>query len=139
MFADEGNQTVDEEEYIYRRIPVSQGWYNPDTSLLSPEAFNPIKNDTTGLSVSRAILTTIDKAAQGKSRKGYYIAVLRVSDLRSKGIDVVPKPIENDPSHAEIPGLIYGDWNTDQVKEWKLLLAHELTLRVEGPFHTSSI
>lgn len=139
MFADEGNQTVDEEEYIYRRIPVSKGWYNPDTNLLSPEAFNPIKYDTTGLSVSRAIVTTIENAAQGPSPHGYYVAILRVGDLRKWGMDVVSKHLESNPGHAEIPGLTYQNKNTDQAKEWKVFLAHELTLRVEGPFHISTI
>jgi hypothetical protein len=77
---------------------------------------------------------TAAQVARGRSREGYFIAVLRVADLRAAGIDVLPRPTENDPGHAELPGLNYADRKTDQVKEWEQLLAARLTLRVEGRF-----
>ena len=136
--ADEDYEPVVDDEYIYRRIPASKGWYDPATRTLSPEAFNPIKTDITGLSVTRAKFATIEEAARGKSQSGYYVAVLRVGDLRKHGIDVIHKPLEGNPGHAEIPGLIYQKETTNQAKEWKVLLAHKLTLRVEGPFIPST-
>jgi hypothetical protein len=51
---------------------------------------------------------------------------------------VVPKPLDNNPGHAEIIGLNYQNKDTDQIKDWKVLLAGELTLRVEGPFSSST-
>lgn len=138
MSADEGCQPVADDDFIYRRIPLSKGWYDPATHTLSPEAFNPLKFDTTGLSFSLAKLTTIEQASQGPSKEGYYVATLRVGDLRKQGMDVVSKPMDGNPGHAEIPVLNYVNKKSDQVKEWKVLLAHVLTLRVEGPFIPAS-
>jgi len=126
---------VSDEEYLYRKIPVSTGWYDPDVSKKpSPRAFHPRKNDPTDLSVDRATYTTIERAARGQSKQGYYVAILRVSDLRAKGMDVVPKPLPENPGHAEILGLNSQTRGSDQAKEWEVLLAHELTLEVKGPF-----
>ena len=55
-------------------------------------------------------------------------------DLRAQGIAVVPRPLEGDPGHAELPGLTYQDRKSDEALEWKALLAQQLCLRVEGPF-----
>ena len=33
---------------------------------------------------------SIEDAARGKSKKGYWVAVLRAGDLRNQGIKVVP-------------------------------------------------
>jgi hypothetical protein len=136
--ADESFDTVSDDEYIYRRIPVSTGWYNPATCTLAPEAFTPIKTDLTGLSVTRAKFISIKESAGGKSKTGYYVAVLRVGDLRMQGIDVVSKPLKSNPGHAEIPGIIYQKELSNQAREWAVFLAHKLTLRVEGPFITST-
>jgi len=139
--ADAGYEPVEFESLCYRRIPVKEkDWYDHNISPApTPSAFQPRRDDTTGLSVLRAkYFEDIEKAAQGKSPYGYYVAVLRVGDLRSNGIDVVPKPLENNPGHAEILGITYQNKNTDQIKEWKNLLAHKLTLRVEGPFASST-
>lgn len=134
MSSDESITTVADEEFVFRRIPVSMSWYDLANNLLSPYAFNPIPNDLTGLSVTRAKLCSIEDAAKGKSKSGYYVATLRVGDLRKHGMDVIPKPLEDNPGHAEIPELTYQNKNTDQSKERKVLLAHQLTLRVDGPF-----
>ena len=131
----DGTEPLSDDEYIYRKIPVKPGWHNPSISASpSPQAFNPRKEDTTGLSVDRAKYRTIRESAQGPSTQGYYVAVLRVGDLRANGIEVVPRPEGQNPGHAEIPGLTYENRKTDQALEWRTRLAHELTLRVEGPF-----
>jgi len=123
------------EEYIYRKIPVSTGWYDPNSGTTpSPQAFKPRKNDISGLSVTRADFVSIEEAAQGPSPKGYYVAVLRVGDLQARGIDVVAAPLEGNPGHAEIPRLTYEGAHQTAGQEIMVLLANELALRVEGPF-----
>ena len=135
MPAPDRTEPLADDEYIYRKIPVKPGWYDPSVDPNpSPEAFRPREGDTTGLSVDRAEYRTIDQSAQGPSTQGYYVAVLRVGDLRANGIEVVPRPEGQNPGHAEIPGLTYENRKTDQALEWRTRLAHELTLRVEGPF-----
>jgi hypothetical protein len=114
-------ETIGDDEYIYRRIPVSAGWYDPAKAPVpSPEAFRPLKQDVSGLSAVRArFVKTIEDAAKGPSRKGYYVAVLRAGDLRQKGIEVVSRPEEGNPGHAEIPGLTYGNRETDRPRNYR--------------------
>lgn len=70
----------------------------------------------------------------GRSPQGYYIAILRVEDLRKHGIEPVLKPIEGNPGHVETPGLTYENRKTDRCLKWMKCLAHELTIEVRGPF-----
>ncbi len=133
----DGTEPVADDEILYRRIPVSQGWYDAQVdSKPSSEAFRPTKLDDTGLSLARGKYKSIEAAARGQQGKLYFVAVLRAGNLRAEGIPVEPKPAVGDPSHAEIPGLTYVDRKTDQSIEWKTLLARKLCLRVEGPFQS---
>jgi hypothetical protein len=131
----DGSEPVEDDEILYRRIPASQGWYDPaqDPSL-SPETFRPGKKDTTGISVDRAKYQSLEEAAKGHPGKTYFVALLRAGDLRKQGIQVVSRPEAQEPGHAELPGLNYENRKSDQVLVWKKLLAHELVIRVEGPF-----
>jgi hypothetical protein len=81
---------------------------------------------------------TIEQAAEGKSARGYYVAVLRVGDLRAAGIDVIGKPVEGNPGHAELPSLTSANRDTPKAEETMKKLAERLTLRVEGPFLPAS-
>ncbi|REK25883.1 MAG: hypothetical protein DWQ45_08040 [Planctomycetota bacterium] len=136
---------VGDDEFIYRRIPVSTGWYDPAAAEpASPRAFQPHpENDPEGLSVSRAKseehpdFPSLGEASLGPSRHGYFVAVLRVGDLRQRGIDVVADPLEENPGHALIPDLTSGNRNSAGTWELMSILADELTLRVEGPFHVA--
>jgi hypothetical protein len=140
MAANDGTETVADDELLYRRIPVSMGWYSGGE--LSPEAFDPRPNDRpdpdlTGISVSRAKYKTIQEAARGSGRKGYYVAVLRAGDLRNNGIAVEQRPRPGDPGHAELPDLRSDNRNAPETKERKLWLANHC-LRIEGPFGSTS-
>lgn len=50
---------IDDDEILYRRIPVSKEWYVDD--VLYPEAFAPRKEDVTGLSLFRKHFTSLEK------------------------------------------------------------------------------
>jgi isoleucyl-tRNA synthetase len=124
---------LDDDEYLYRRIPVKPGWFQD--GVVSPEAFKPTKNDTTGLSLERAIFCSPEEAAaHGTNPSGYYIARLKAADIRMLGLDVVPKPSAQ-PGHAEVPELTFGNRKADQAQEWQLELA-EIAARegVLGPY-----
>jgi hypothetical protein len=131
MPADDETDPVADDELLYRRIPVSMGWYTGGG--LSPEAFDPRPDEITGISICRGKYTPIEEAAKGKGKKGYYVAVLRVDDLRRNGIEVVSRPTDNDPGHAELPSLTCRNRLDPETQERKVLLAG-LRLRVEGPF-----
>jgi hypothetical protein len=132
-------ELVDDGEMLYRRIPVSTGWYQPDKQPpLEPEAFRPTRSDTTGISVSREKYNSLEQAARGQPGKDYYVAVFRAGDLRAAGLEVTARPVEGNPGHAEIANLRYETRKSRQAIEWRFLLAHRLCLRVEGPFRSST-
>jgi hypothetical protein len=134
----DGTEPIADDELLYRRIPVSQGWYD---AAIDPkpllQAFRARLDDVTGLSVVRGEpYNTVEKAAQGSSKSGYFVVVLRAGDLRAHGIDIVPRPVEGIAGHAEITNLTAMNRDTDEAQHIMELLAEKLCLRVEGPFHT---
>ena len=133
----DGTEPIAGNELIYRRIPVSQDWYNAAIDAKPhSQAFRPRPDDVTGLSVVRGDpYNTIEQAALGPSRAGYYVAILRASDLRAHGIDVVPRPVDGISGHAEITNLTAAIRDSDEALRIMELLAEDLCLRVEGPFY----
>ncbi len=137
---------VDNDEFVFRRIPIRPGWYNPVTGVLMRQAFNPREDDAAGLSVTRAhserqpdFLTPAQDAALGTNTSGYYVAVLRVGDLREAGVEVVASPdLPQNPGHAHLPQLAYDSRRSDESIGIMESLSETLTLRVEGPFSGST-
>ena len=128
----DGTEPIDDDELLYRRIPVSREWYANNELL--PEAFDPRPDEHTGISIYRAKYKTLEEAAKGPGKKGYYVAVLRAGDLKNHGIQVVPRPIlPDDPGHAELPELTAENRDTDSALERKAALT-KLALEVKGPF-----
>jgi hypothetical protein len=131
-----GTEPIANDELLYRRIPMV--WYESSTRRIDSAAFGPHKsNDATGLSVYRAKYKSAAEAAIGRPGKSYCIAVFRAGDLRSHGIEVVPRPETDagfDAAHAELPDLNSATRKDDQTLERQLLLSDRLCLRVEGPF-----
>jgi hypothetical protein len=125
------NDPITDDELLYRRVPVSKGWH--DDAGLSPEAFDPRLDEVTGISVYRAKFVTVEQAAQGKSKQGYWVAVLRAGDLRRHGIQVTPRPEPDDPGHAELPDLTCHNRLSTEAQERKRQLT-KLCVRVEGPY-----
>lgn len=134
---DDKIEPIADEEVLYRRVPVSTGWYDSESGSLKPQAFEPHKrNDITGLSISRKKYKSIEEAARGRPGKSYYVAVLRAADLRKNEITIVPRPDVPggyDPGHAEIPNLNAGNRKEARTIELQRILV-ELCLQVEGPF-----
>jgi len=128
-----GTEPIEDGEIIYRRIPTTQGWFDPQTDPRpSPEAFKPTKLDTTGISFSRRKYKTVEEAARGCGKE-YFVAELRAGDLSANSLHLVPRPTDEDPSHCELLQINLEDKDTNSVKESKLQLS-ELTRRVLGPF-----
>ncbi len=131
----DGTEPILDEELLYRRVPVSQKYYRPGIDKpASPEAFRPNKNrDQTGLSVFRAKYVSPEEVAQNDRGSKYFVAVLRAGDLRSQGIEVVPRPTEEaGPGHAELPGL--RSENRRETEGEQKLLARKLSLEILGPY-----
>ena len=127
---------IDDDELVYRRIPVRQGWYA--NGVLSPQAFHPRRDEISGISVERARFKSIEDAARGPSPDGYHVAVLKVADLRASGLHVVRRPEVPggyDEAHAELPDLNAGNRRSDEAihfKETLVVLAGHRP--VMGPF-----
>lgn len=135
---------IDDDELLHRRIPRSEdGWYEElgDKSVVpEPFAFKPRPDDQTGLSLFRGksdrrphFLTPAERSATGKSKDGYYVAILCAGDLRNAGIAVEPVPLEGDPGHCEIPSLNAANRKDESGYQIMKQLV-ELTRTVVGPF-----
>jgi len=130
---DDGTEPIADEEVLYRRVPASTGWYSPETGL-RPEAFAPHKtNDTTGLSISRAKYKSAKEAARGQPGKSYFVVAMRAADLRGQGILIEPKPLPDDPGHAELPELNSDNRKLGSTLERQRILV-TLAVQIEGPF-----
>ncbi|HEX5446778.1 MAG TPA: hypothetical protein VFW87_23370 [Pirellulales bacterium] len=125
-------EPIADDEVLYRRVPASKGWI--DEHGVSPDAFEPRVDDVSGLSVYRARFVSLQDAARGLSKQGYYVLAMRAGDLRAVGIDIVPKPQDLLPGHAEIPSLAYQEHESDLAMQQRELLADRLVLAIHGPF-----
>ena len=128
---------IEDDELLYRRIPCRPEYHNPGVSdRPSWLAFNPMKQDTTGLSLYRAKATTPERVASAGRGKGYYVGVLRAGDIRRHEMRIVATA--GDPGgpagHVEIIDLTYDLRKSDRVRELEVLLADKLCLDVLGPF-----
>ena len=135
----DGSESIEDHETLFRRIPVTGGFYDPSLDAKpSPMAFRPTKHDTTGLSIYREKYKSIEQVAHGRAGKKYYIAVLKAGDLRQLGMEVIPRPLDNDHGHCEIVDLTYANRKVMPYAEWQAILAEQLCLRIEGPYPQDS-
>lgn len=127
---------IDDGEILYRRIPVSQEWYKD--GIVYGEAFEPRIEESSGISLFRKRFKTIEVVARGKSKKGYYVASLKVADIRAAGLAVVPQPDTADgwdDSHVEIPNLNASIRRTNRAEELQSMLAEIAgRLPIVGPY-----
>jgi hypothetical protein len=131
---------ISDDEFLFRRIPKSTGWYKPGQSPpVNMLAFNPTDDDKTGLSLERAksdqhpeFMSVAEMVAQGRSPKGYVVAVLSMRTLRENGIRVVPRTECAGPGHVELPDLNAANRKSDQAMAMKRALSLAV-IRVEDP------
>lgn len=116
MSEDQG--LVEEHESILRRIHKTYYDANLNTPI-QPEAFRPTERDADGLSVFREkfvtpaeLLMTVPEA----KRNLYYIARLRVVDLKALWLTVVPRPVAGLTGHAVIPELNWHSYQKDRFR-----------------------
>lgn len=85
-------------EHVLRR--VFHEYYDKDSknSPISRAAFKPTREDTDGLSFSRASFCRPRQILRGQLQR-YYVVRMRVSDITKAGMSLVPKP-EPNPQEA---------------------------------------
>lgn len=135
MGESEADDPISDDELLLRRIPASQNWVSRDRQSVDPLAFRPTERDTNGLSFGRAKFeTTADEAAKGAQGKQFFVAVLSASRIRDAGVQIVPKPLPDDPGHTEIPELTFANRRSDRARE---LVQHlrGCVLEIQGPFN----
>lgn len=129
-------EPISDDELLYRRIPESSNpqLYHKDSGL-SPKAFRPNRNDTTGLSIYRAkdYNNSPKRAAStGRAGKKYYIAILRAFDIK-QFCTIKPTLEPQNPGHAELLELRYDNARDENSTTLQIKL-RDLCICVEGPF-----
>ena len=133
MFTGDGTEPVGPEELLYRRIPAAAGWYSPAAGL-SPRAFRPKEDDVSGLSLVRSKYASVEEAARGIGKNGYYIAVLPVPRLLDAGLTIMPRPLPDNLGHVDLADLTFANRKSDRSLEIMTALAQTLTSEVLGPY-----
>src|SRR6266498_235578 len=109
------NEPIADDEFVLRRVHVS-AYKEQITPPILRIAFQPNKNDTTGISVYRERFVKPADTLSGidaLKRASYLVVRLAVRDLRRFGLSVTPEPNSNGPpGHAVIPEL---NWQAFQV------------------------
>jgi hypothetical protein len=129
---DEGSESIQPAEILYRRIPAV--WAT--SPFPSPLAFTPRPEDIEGLSVYRAkYCRSIEEIALNPRGAVYCVASLLAKDLMDAGIAIIPSPdrTNNKPGHAHLPAINYHQRKAPEVVNFISLLATKLST-VHGPF-----
>jgi len=119
------SRELDDKEFLYRR--VSHRDFDPGNSLPpAPIAFRPRQDDANGLSVDRAKYVPLRVAGHSKTQpdKHYYVARLRVSDLRKEGMQLAVDPA--DKGHVLISNLNFANRGDKTQSQWQVKMANEL-------------
>src|SRR5262245_36509170 len=96
---------ITDDEVLLRHIPGGTLWQTPGPRITSANFRLRSDEGETGVSVNRLGLTSPQRLLElvGASvEAGSRVAEARVEAVRALGLLVVPKPLPDDPGHAEI-------------------------------------
>src|SRR5438132_10723311 len=99
-----GTDDIADDEILLRHIPGGTLWQAPGPRITSANFQLRHDRNETGVSVTRLQITTPQRLlglVGGSPQKGSHIASVRVGDVRALGLQVVPRPLEEDMGHAE--------------------------------------
>ncbi len=105
-------QSIPDDEPVFRRIPPGTRWFAPPDRITSPNF--KLREGEEGISVYRArVVSTEDVLRKPGVIPGSFLieatagAIRQLTDARGEPLhlDVVAVAAENDPGHAEIRGL----------------------------------
>lgn len=98
-------EEIADDEYLLRHIPGGTLWRAPGPRITSANFQLRQDRNETGVSVTRLKITTAQRLLElvgGSLEQGSRVAAARAGDVRSLGLQVVPKPLPEDPGHAEV-------------------------------------
>src|ERR1700730_16956453 len=96
---------IADDEDVLRHIPGGTLWQAPGPRITSANFRLRHDRQETGVSVTRRKITTPERVLElmgGSAGEGSRVACVRGADVRGLGLQVVPKPLPDDPGHAEI-------------------------------------
>ena len=94
---------IADDDDLLRHIPGGTWWQAPGPRITSANFQIRHDRDETGVSVTRSSITNPALLLERMGGKaGSRVAAARAGDVRAMGLRVVPKPLEEDPGHAEI-------------------------------------
>lgn len=96
---------IADDELLLRHIPDGTLWQAPGPRVTSANFQLRHDRNETGVSVTRLKITSPQRLLElvgGDIQKGSRVALVRVGDVRAIELEVVPKPLPEDPGHAEI-------------------------------------
>jgi hypothetical protein len=96
---------IGDEEHILRHIPGGSLWQAAGPRITSANFQLRHDRNETGISVTRLKITTPRRLLDlvgGSPEKDSRVASALVKEVRAVGLRVVPKPLPEDPGHAEI-------------------------------------
>jgi hypothetical protein len=96
---------IADDEDLLRHIPGGTLWQAPGPRITSANFQLRHDRNETGVSVTRRRITAPERLLElvaGSVEQGSRVTAARAGDVRSLGLQVVPKPLLDDPGHAEI-------------------------------------
>src|SRR5579884_2195253 len=96
---------IADDEELLRHIPSGTLWQAPGPRITSANFQLRHDRNETGVSVTRRRITSPERLPElvgGSLEQGSRVAAARTGDLRALGLQAVPKPLPEDPGHAEI-------------------------------------
>jgi hypothetical protein len=98
-------EPIADEEEVLRHIPSGTLWQAPGPRITSANFQLRLDRNETGVSVTRRKITTATRLLElvgGDPQRGSRVASAHAASIRALGLVVVPKPLPDDPGHAEI-------------------------------------
>ena len=96
---------IGDDEILLRHIPGGTRWQAPGPRITSGNFQLRHDRQETGVSVTRQRITAPQRLMEllgGNREEGSRVAAVLTADVRALGLRVVPKPLPDDPGHAEI-------------------------------------
>ncbi len=96
---------ITDDEMLLRHIPGGTLWQARGPRITSANFQLRKDRQETGVSATRLAITSATRLLQlvgGDQAAGSRVAVARAGDIRNLDLRVVPRPIAEDPGHAEI-------------------------------------
>ena len=96
---------IADDEILLRHVPGGTLWQAPGARITSANFQLRHDRNETGVSVTRLQITPPERLLElvhGSVETGSRIAAARTGDVRAIGLRAIPKPLPDDPGHAEI-------------------------------------